>query len=352
MLRLFLFFVGVYTVSGFVPVVASSVSGVSLPVNHKLSNYKTPAVRENARFTPRAAATSGSFVYQAQVEPLESDLMEDSRPGGSTPEGEWGMSAHVLTASAFVGAALAALYKMRKSKQSVYEEIGEVVDQHQTGAIDLSRVKGLPRGDFVLGIIDKQTKELLGLQMPKRSQMAMLATTGDMSEVPDMQKRNVMNALLVGAIGLPATSLVGGFAAFFVPASGGGDGGGIPAMDKNGNPITLKSWMAKHASGDRELVQGIKGDATWVVTTETGVENFGINAVCTHLGCVVPWNKAENKFMCPCHGSQYDKNGKVVRGPAPLSLALAHLNVKDDDKLEFTPWTETDFRTGLEPWWK
>ena len=37
----------------------------------------------------------------------------------------------------------------------------------------------------------------------------------------------------------------------------------------------------------------------------------GVNAVCTHLGCVVPWNKAANKFMCPCHGSQYDKNGKV-----------------------------------------
>ena len=31
----------------------------------------------------------------------------------------------------------------------------------------------------------------------------------------------------------------------------------------------------------------------------------------------------ENKFMCPCHGSQYNKQGKVVRGPAPLvSLCL------------------------------
>ena len=36
-------------------------------------------------------------------------------------------------------------------------------------------------------------------------------------EVPDMGKRNVMNLLLVGAIGLPATSLGGGFAYFFVP---------------------------------------------------------------------------------------------------------------------------------------
>jgi cytochrome b6-f complex iron-sulfur subunit len=79
--------------------------------------------------------------------------------------------------------------------------------------------------------------------------------------------------------------------------------------------------------------------------------DFGVNAVCTHLGCVVPWNKAANKFMCPCHGSQYDKNGMVVRGPAPLSLALAHRG-EQDGTVVFTPWTETDFRTGLAPWWK
>jgi cytochrome b6-f complex iron-sulfur subunit len=64
----------------------------------------------------------------------------------------------------------------------------------------------------------------------------------------------------------------------------------------------------------------------------------------------VPWNNSENKFICPCHGSQYNNEGKVVRGPAPLSLALAHANVADD-KVTFTTWKETDFRTGEEPWW-
>ena len=32
----------------------------------------------------------------------------------------------------------------------------------------------------------------------------------------------------------------------------------------------------------------------------------------------------ENKFMCPCHGSQYNKQGKVIRGPAPLVSVCLH----------------------------
>jgi cytochrome b6-f complex iron-sulfur subunit len=59
---------------------------------------------------------------------------------------------------------------------------------------------------------------------------------------------------------------------------------------------------------------------------------------------------AENKFKCPCHGSQYDATGKVIRGPAPKSLALAHAKV-EDDKILLTAWTETDFRTGDAAWW-
>lgn len=48
-----------------------------------------------------------------------------------------------------------------------------------------------------------------------------------------------------------------------------------------------------------------------MVTEDKKLQDYGIVAVCTHLGCVVPWNKAENKFICPCHGSQYDATGKV-----------------------------------------
>ena len=75
----------------------------------------------------------------------------------------------------------------------------------------------------------------------------------------------------------------------------------------------------------------MKGDAHYLIVDEGGLRDYALNAVCTHLGCVVPWNRAANKYMCPCHGSQYDETGKVIRGPAPLSLALAHLNVNEAD---------------------
>jgi cytochrome b6-f complex iron-sulfur subunit len=48
---------------------------------------------------------------------------------------------------------------------------------------------------------------------------------------------------------------------------------------------------------------------------------------CTHLGCAVPWNTAEDQFHCPCHGSLFDKHTATVKGgPAPRPLDLFHVS--------------------------
>jgi len=135
--------------------------------------------------------------------------------------------------------------------------------------------------------------------------------------------------------------------------SSGGGTGGQAAKDALGNDVTENAWLKTHPANTRELTQGLKGDPTYlIVNGEAKIESYGLNAVCTHLGCVVPWVGAENKFKCPCHGSQYNAEGKVIRGPAPLSLALAHASVAESGVVQFAPWTETDFRTGVAPWWK
>ncbi|MBD2743038.1 cytochrome b6-f complex iron-sulfur subunit [Coleofasciculus sp. FACHB-1120] len=178
-----------------------------------------------------------------------------------------------------------------------------------------------------------------------------MAQLSSSSDVPDMGRRQFMNLLTFGTITGTALGALYPVIKYFVPPSSGGTGGGLTAKDAIGNDVIVSDFLANHNPGDRTLVQGFRGDPTYIVVTEEKtIDNYGLNAVCTHLGCVVPWNSGENKFMCPCHGSQYDSTGKVVRGPAPLSLALVHAAVAED-KVTLTPWTETDFRTGENPWW-
>jgi glycine/D-amino acid oxidase-like deaminating enzyme/nitrite reductase/ring-hydroxylating ferredoxin subunit len=45
-----------------------------------------------------------------------------------------------------------------------------------------------------------------------------------------------------------------------------------------------------------------------------------LNATCPHLGGVVRWNAKERSWDCPCHGSRFDLNGKVIHGPANRDL--------------------------------
>lgn len=71
---------------------------------------------------------------------------------------------------------------------------------------------------------------------------------------------------------------------------------------------------------------------------------YAISAICTHLGCTV--RRGGPGFMCPCHGSQYDRNGHVVHGPAPRSLSWFAMSVTARGQLvvDLDRTVEPDFR--------
>ena len=51
---------------------------------------------------------------------------------------------------------------------------------------------------------------------------------------------------------------------------------------------------------------------------------------CTHLGCTVPWLSEENRFVCPCHSSEFDIMGEVLSPPAPRALDIFEISIENN----------------------
>jgi cytochrome b6-f complex iron-sulfur subunit len=59
---------------------------------------------------------------------------------------------------------------------------------------------------------------------------------------------------------------------------------------------------------------------------------YALSAICTHMGCLVPPppTMVAMTMTCPCHGSEYDRNGAVVKGPAPSPLQHYQVDLAAD----------------------
>ncbi|WP_221350777.1 FAD-dependent oxidoreductase [Streptomyces beigongshangae] len=72
------------------------------------------------------------------------------------------------------------------------------------------------------------------------------------------------------------------------------------------------------APGEGALVR-IDGHRCAAYRDDTG-EVHAVSARCTHLGCLVAFNRAERAWECPCHGSRFGTDGRILQGPATRPL--------------------------------
>ncbi len=97
--------------------------------------------------------------------------------------------------------------------------------------------------------------------------------------------------------------------------------------------VSLISGKLEMPPGNADLE---KGEAKVVASNsqrlgayrdEAGVLHV-VDTTCTHMGCELRWNDAERTWDCPCHGSRFSHEGKIVEGPAinPLSHNGGELN--------------------------
>ncbi|AFY85353.1 cytochrome b6-f complex iron-sulfur subunit [Oscillatoria acuminata] len=169
-------------------------------------------------------------------------------------------------------------------------------------------------------------------------------------ESPSMSRRQLLNFLTGSVVAATASAAAYPVAKYFIPPKETTEGGAILAKDILGNPIPASQILAE-PPGTRALVAGLAGDPTYLTVQKDGtIDGRGIVDSCTHLGCTFPWNNIDQEFQCPCHGSRYNADGSVLRGPAPLPLKLVQVAVKDN-AIWIAPWTAIDPRTGEKPWW-
>ena len=70
-------------------------------------------------------------------------------------------------------------------------------------------------------------------------------------------------------------------------------------------------------------IMSLQNDPFGVYRDVTGGLNI-VSAKCTHLKCGVKWNADELSWDCPCHGSRFTYEGKVINGPANFDLDAYH----------------------------
>ena len=84
-------------------------------------------------------------------------------------------------------------------------------------------------------------------------------------------------------------------------------------------PPSVLPW--EHGGG-AALIIGVEGrpdDKVLLIHASDG-EIIALSTTCTHKGCDVRWNDMRGLIVCPCHGSEYDRFGGNLKGPATRPL--------------------------------
>ncbi len=143
------------------------------------------------------------------------------------------------------------------------------------------------------------------------------AVETEVEEGEGITRREFLNYAWLASLGILAAEMGGATYLFAMPRFRAGEFGGI-------FPLGPASGLPGPDAQPKKYPKG----RFWFVRDGQGV--YALYVVCTHLGCLFQWRSTENRFICPCHGSQFSRTGKYVAGPAPRSLDSFVIRIVDE----------------------
>ena len=130
-----------------------------------------------------------------------------------------------------------------------------------------------------------------------------------MVDKDSMNRRSFFERVLRGGVILTGLSSVASAIAFFT--SGG-------AMRRKYERLHRVGDIDHFPPGYSRVLK-FEADIVLVARTEDN-RFFALSAVCPHKGCLVEWNKGEDRLRCPCHAAYFDLKGNILSGPAQDGL--------------------------------
>lgn len=158
----------------------------------------------------------------------------------------------------------------------------------------------------------------------------MTTTAEAVAAKKQINRREFLNFAWLVSLGFLSVNLAGVTYLFSMPRFREGEFGGMFNVGRIGDLPAAGSPPVNYPS--------VK---LWLSNTQQGL--LAIYKVCTHLGCLYNWNDQEVKFICPCHGSQFQNDGAFILGPAPRSLDRFVIRIESPDGQILA---ETDPETG------
>ncbi|MDT3700504.1 MAG: Rieske 2Fe-2S domain-containing protein [Thermincola sp.] len=155
--------------------------------------------------------------------------------------------------------------------------------------------------------------ELTDSNKPNETQQE--KTNDSEAKVTEIKRREFLRKLSWGSLGVGGVMLSGISLDMFWPRKISGFGSKVKVGPVSDFPVNTVTRVNKGKFYLAHLPEGL----------------MALYWKCPHLGCTVPWEEAENLFICPCHGSVYEPTGNRIAGPAPRPMDYMKIDIIDGE---------------------
>ena len=131
-----------------------------------------------------------------------------------------------------------------------------------------------------------------------------------------MKRRSFLKALLTFLGATSAVSILYPLSRYLAP----------PAGTEQSKTLVIAKREVPLGEAKEIVFNGVPA----VILNRPGKGLIAVSRVCTHLGCLVQYDKENRRLLCPCHAGVYDLEGNIVSGPPPKPLPKLPLRVEGE----------------------